>query len=116
MDELIIRVFQGTASEEEEAMVADWRRENLANKRYHRELVDLWKLTGVAEPRFRSGTRSVPPPSYEIVQRSRRASHSSQSWRLPPSHAERMWQVPGFGFGAHRSVKVSLLTTRIGIP
>lgn len=72
MDELILRILQGTANDAEAARVRAWRGESDANERRYRELSRLWELTGAAESRAMAG----PAPSAREIVRAARSESS----------------------------------------
>lgn len=49
-EDLIIRLLQGCATDEEKKKIREWRREGAENEAEFRTLVRLWSLTGAAQP------------------------------------------------------------------
>jgi len=62
MDELLIRVLRGNASEFERQQILAWRRASLDNEKRFRELSQVWGMAGVVEP-----VEYAPVPAVDAV-------------------------------------------------
>lgn len=68
MEELILRVLQGHASAEEEALLDAWVAENAENRQIYEEIREVWTLAERASPSVRALKR---PSAAELVEAAR---------------------------------------------
>lgn len=71
MEELVIRLLQGAASEEEIGRVERWRAESEENEAHYRYLASLWSASRSSRSAAESTSASRPPSSFEVIRRAR---------------------------------------------
>lgn len=90
MDEIILKVLDGTATAHEKELVREWRARSITNERSFQELGRVWQLTGLASPLPRDHKtalaeilgRGVRPPPQPIPTRPERRRRLPWGWEV----------------------------------
>lgn len=87
IEELILRVLQGHASEEEDDQLQVWRAESVENRQKYEDIRDIWALAERASPSVRALKR---PSASELVKRVKEGSQG-QNADLRAPRRSRNW-------------------------
>jgi len=89
MEDLIIRVLSGEASDAERRSVERWRNESAENERLFQEFLHTWRLAALHDPQE---CIPAPPPVEQIVELAEQRRRYATPLEPTPSRHRRVWR------------------------
>jgi transmembrane sensor len=89
MEDLIIRVLSGEASEAERRSVERWRQESADHERLYQEFSQTWRLAGLHDPEERI---PAPPPVERVVELAEQRRRHATPLEPAQSRRRRSWR------------------------